>query len=70
MPAREPLRSEHDALGSVLVPAAALYGAHTVRALANFTVSGVCLRERPAFIAGKSNSLGLREAQRRPTEQS
>jgi aspartate ammonia-lyase len=49
--AGEELRTEHDSLGSVSVPAAALYGAHTVRALANFTVSGVSLRERPAFVA-------------------
>ena len=28
-----------------------LYGAHTVRALANFAVSGTTLRERPSFIA-------------------
>ena len=44
-------RTEHDSLGAVEVPAGVLYGAHTVRALANFTVSGVTLRERPAFIA-------------------
>ena len=50
MARREP-RTEHDSLGTVSVPGEALYGAHTVRALANFTVSGVSLRERPAFIA-------------------
>ncbi len=47
----EPFRTEHDSLGDVLVPAGALYGAHTVRALGNFTVSGISLRERPAVIA-------------------
>jgi aspartate ammonia-lyase len=49
--AGEQFRTEHDSLGSVLVPAAALYGAHTVRALANFTVSGMSLSERPSFIS-------------------
>jgi aspartate ammonia-lyase len=44
-------RSERDSLGSVLVSAEALFGAHTVRALGNFAVSGVSIRERPAFIA-------------------
>lgn len=34
-------RIEHDSLGSVQVPAGALWGAHTQRALANFTVSGI-----------------------------
>jgi len=49
--AGEELRTERDSLGAVPVPAGALYGAHTVRALANFTVSGVSLRARPAFVA-------------------
>jgi aspartate ammonia-lyase len=49
--AGEAFRTEHDALGSVEVPAGVLYGAHTVRAIANFGVSGTTLRERPAFIA-------------------
>jgi len=44
-------RAEHDSLGRVEVPAGVLYGAHTVRALANFAVSGTTLRERPSFIA-------------------
>ncbi|WP_043497192.1 aspartate ammonia-lyase [Georgenia sp. SUBG003] len=35
------LRLEHDQLGAVEVPAGALYGAHTARAVANFPISGV-----------------------------
>lgn len=33
-------RTERDTLGDVLVPAAALYGPHTARAVANFPISG------------------------------
>ena len=36
-------RVERDSLGEVEVPAGALYGAHTVRAVTNFRVSGVTL---------------------------
>lgn len=45
------LRTEKDSLGAVQVPADALYGAHTVRALDNFRVSGLTLRDRPELIA-------------------
>ena len=41
-------RIEHDSLGEVRVPADALYGAQTQRAIENFPISG--LRPRPAFI--------------------
>ncbi len=41
-------RSEHDTLGEVMVPANALYGAQTQRAVNNFTVSG--LKPWRAFI--------------------
>ncbi len=41
-------RIEHDSLGDVQVPATALYGAQTQRAVNNFPVSG--LRPYPAFI--------------------
>jgi aspartate ammonia-lyase len=41
-------RIERDTLGEVRVPANALYGAQTQRAVENFTVSG--LRAHPAFI--------------------
>ena len=41
-------RIEHDSLGDVHVPASALYGAQTQRAVENFPISG--LKPRPAFI--------------------
>ncbi|MEO8356448.1 MAG: aspartate ammonia-lyase [Chloroflexota bacterium] len=41
-------RIEHDSLGDVHVPASALYGAQTQRAVENFRISG--LKPRPAFI--------------------
>ena len=43
-----PHRIEQDSLGEVLVPASALYGAQTQRAIENFPISG--LKPRPAFI--------------------
>ncbi|GAA5165236.1 MULTISPECIES: aspartate ammonia-lyase [Amycolatopsis] len=43
-------RVEHDMLGDVRVPADAYYGVHTVRALANFPLSGETLRARPHLI--------------------
>jgi fumarate hydratase class II len=44
----KPIRIEHDTLGDVSVPADALYGAQTQRALNNFNISG--LRPWSAFI--------------------
>jgi aspartate ammonia-lyase len=44
-------RLERDSLGPVEVPRDALYGAHTVRALANFAVSAVTMADRPELIA-------------------
>jgi fumarate hydratase class II len=44
----DPHRIEKDSLGEVLVPASALYGAQTQRAIENFPISG--LKPRPAFI--------------------
>jgi len=41
-------RSEHDTLGEVKVPATALYGAQTQRAVENYPISGI--REHPSFI--------------------
>jgi aspartate ammonia-lyase len=41
-------RTETDSLGPIEVPAAALYGAQTTRAVANFPISG--LRAQPALI--------------------
>jgi aspartate ammonia-lyase len=43
-----PFRTEKDTLGEVRVPADALYGAQTQRAVENYPVSG--LREPPAFV--------------------
>ena len=42
------MRIEKDSLGEVSVPASALYGAQTQRAVENFPISG--LKPRPAFI--------------------
>ena len=44
------VRIERDSLGDVEVPAGALYGANTARAVTNFRVSGVTLAERPGLI--------------------
>ncbi len=41
-------RTEKDSLGQVQVPADALYGAQTQRAVENFPISG--LRPYPAFV--------------------
>jgi len=46
--AKSAFRSEKDTLGPVKVPAEALYGAQTQRAVENYPVSG--LREHPVFI--------------------
>jgi aspartate ammonia-lyase len=43
-------RIEHDALGEVEVPAAALWGAQTQRALASFRISGVTLASQPLLL--------------------
>jgi len=44
-------RWERDALGSVPVPADALYGVHTVRATENFPFTGPVLGEEPELVA-------------------
>jgi aspartate ammonia-lyase len=44
-------REERDSLGTVAVPRDALYGAHTVRAIANFGVSGVTMDDERELIA-------------------
>lgn len=46
----DPFRTEQDALGEVRVPTQVLYGAHTVRAVKNFSVSGLALGDRPGFV--------------------
>ena len=43
MPSRPGFRTEHDSLGEVLVPAEALWGAQTQRAVVNFPISGTRL---------------------------
>ncbi|MGI9658729.1 MAG: lyase family protein [Gaiellaceae bacterium] len=45
-------RLERDALGELALPAEALWGVHTARALENFAVSGVTLATQPTLIAG------------------
>ena len=42
------VRVEHDLLGEREVPAEALYGVQTLRALENFPISGVPLRSSPS----------------------
>jgi aspartate ammonia-lyase len=44
------MRVETDFLGSVEVPADALYGAQTARAVENFRISGVTLLDRPELL--------------------
>jgi len=46
--ARTRTRIERDTMGELAVPASALYGAQTARALVNFPISG--LRAHPAFV--------------------
>jgi aspartate ammonia-lyase len=43
-------RTEHDLLGDKEVPAAAYYGVETVRALENFHITGVPIRQYPELI--------------------
>jgi aspartate ammonia-lyase len=45
-----PTRREHDLLGERLVPATALYGIQTLRAIENFAISGIELGEFPALV--------------------
>jgi aspartate ammonia-lyase len=46
-----PTRREHDLLGERDVPAGALYGIQTLRAIENFAISGIELREFPSLVA-------------------
>src|ERR1043165_2275937 len=45
-------RIEHDLIGDFAVPADAYYGVQTARALENFKISGVQIRQYPNFIKG------------------
>src|ERR1700750_1340335 len=47
-----PTRRERDLLGEREVPAGALYGIQTLRAIENFCVSGIELHEFPTLVAG------------------
>jgi aspartate ammonia-lyase len=47
-----PSRRERDLLGERDVPASALYGIQTMRAMENFAISGVELREFPGLVTG------------------
>src|SRR6478735_6844102 len=44
------IRTEHDMLGAVSVPAAALYGAQTARGAANFGTTSARLADRPELL--------------------
>jgi aspartate ammonia-lyase len=46
-----PTRREHDLLGERDVPAEALYGIQTLRAMENFAITGIELREFPTLVA-------------------
>src|SRR3954466_5573341 len=46
-----PTRREHDLLGERDVPENALYGIQTLRAIENFCISGIELREFPSLVA-------------------
>jgi fumarate hydratase class II len=46
LPSRPPVRTEHDSMGEVLVPATARYGAQTQRAVENFPISGIPIDRR------------------------
>src|SRR5881227_607797 len=46
-----PTRREHDLLGERDVPASALHGIQTLRAIENFAISGIELREFPTLVA-------------------
>ena len=48
--AEPPTRTEKDLLGEKQVPADAYYGVQTARALENFRISGVTLRQTPEFV--------------------
>ena len=43
-------RMEHDFIGEKAVPASAYYGVQTLRAVENFHITGILMREEPLFI--------------------
>ena len=46
----EPTRIEHDQLGALSIPASALYGIRTARAISNLEFSGRALGSYPAYV--------------------
>ncbi len=46
----QPVRTEHDLLGSRAVPADAYYGIHTLRALENFRITGTAISIYPELV--------------------
>lgn len=46
----ETMRTEQDSIGSLQLPADALYGVHTARAMQNFSVTGVSIAHFPELI--------------------
>jgi aspartate ammonia-lyase len=65
-PSARPTRREHDLLGDRDVPADALYGVQTLRALENFPISGVPIAEFPTLIAALAS---VKEAAARANEE-
>jgi len=61
-----PTRREHDLLGERDVPADALFGVQTLRALENFPISGVPIAEFPTLIAALAS---VKEAAARANEE-
>ena len=61
-------RTETDSLGQVEVPAHALYGAQTARAVANFPVSGLRLPRREKICDRASGVLSFIVAKTFPTQ--
>lgn len=46
----QPIRIEHDCIGSAAVPANVYWGIHTLRAINNFPVSGITVSDHPEII--------------------
>ena len=57
--------TEHDLLGERDVPEDALYGVQTLRALENFPITGIALREFPALDRSAGRGEGSRRARER-----
>ena len=66
-PSGPPMRTEHDSMGEVQVPAAAKYGAQTQRAVENFPISGVPIEPTADPGAGPHQGRGGGGERRRST---